>query len=263
MNDDALRDLRNAMVVVLLDGKIDEGEKTFLNRLRQQVGIDPDRFSALVQEVRENPSRLDVPKGPQGERVLQQLIDAATSDNELSDRERKVLKKVADHVGLDDMRFEQLLALTQTADADESLEDAGAVDREVEALYANFAQWDDARRREQIDTIASTAADGILTILKLLESYRVPDGCEDNLHMKTLLVDWLGQQGDERAVYYLAQQVSLGDVEEEISNAALRAACSEAMGNITGQGFSRDDAGVENARAWWRRGQDRYNRLAF
>jgi len=96
----------------------------------------------------------------------------------------------------------------------------------------------------------------------LLESYRRPDGCETTVAMKTLLAEALGQIGDRRAVYYLSQQVSIGDSDDEITSAELRAACAHAIGRIAGVEFPRDESVVLAARQWWLdSGGDEYNQL--
>ena len=58
----------------------------------------------------------------------------------------------------------------------------------------------------------------------------------------------LGALGDDRAVYYLAQQFQM---DHDAAGAEFRQTAAEAMGRIVGQSFSRDAAGIEAARAWW------------
>jgi hypothetical protein len=134
----------------------------------------------------------------------------------------------------------------------------------VAEIYQQFAGWPEATQREKLDQFASAGDAAVVPLLRILESYRTPDGAADTLALKTMVCQQLGRLGDDRAVYYLCQQISLGDAEDEINSAALRCAAAEALGRIIGKPFTPDAQGVQAAREWWLGpGRARYDQLAF
>lgn len=131
-------------------------------------------------------------------------------------------------------------------------------------IYQQFAGWPETTQREKLDQLASAGDAAVVPLLRILESYRTPDGAANTLSLKTIICQQLGRLGDDRAVYYLCQQISLGDAEDEINSAALRYAAAEALGRIIGKPFTPDDQGVQIAREWWLGpGRVRYDQLAF
>jgi len=99
--------------------------------------------------------------------------------------------------------------------------------------------------------VTAAGAAGAVLLLRILESYRTPDNAANALELKTMACEQLGDTADARAAYYLAQQVSIGDGEDEISSPELRTAAAEAMGKVVGEPFSRDSDGIDAARSWW------------
>ena len=141
--------------------------------------------------------------------------------------------------------------------------DLGKLDAAVEEVYAGFGDWDEATRRSKFAVVGAFGRPAIVPLLRMLESYRTPDGSADPLEMRILVIDQLAALGDERAVYYLAQQIAL-DGADEVTGPAVRAAAAEAIGRIVGQPFARGDAGVAAARQWWRAGgMKQYDSLIF
>ncbi|KKL29036.1 hypothetical protein LCGC14_2369170, partial [marine sediment metagenome] len=57
MRNNSERDLKNVMVMVLLDGKVTDEEKDFIEMLRIRLGVEADEFNNLVREVRADPKR--------------------------------------------------------------------------------------------------------------------------------------------------------------------------------------------------------------
>lgn len=259
MDSDKRRALRNAIVMSTMDGKVTPEEQAFIGELRERLGIGQEEFDEVVAEVRRNPGRLSVPRGVEARTVFDTLLDAARADGEIQDREQRLLRKVARHIGLTEQELAD--ALPGVGPSEEEIE---RIESQIEELYLGFGQWSSQERASRVRAIGEQGEAAVLPLLGVLESYRTPDGCDDALELKTRVVEGLGRLEDERSVYYLAQQVSLGDAEDEISNPELRAACAEAMGRIVGRDFSRDAAGVEDARLWWRSNQQsRFNRLAM
>ena len=132
----------------------------------------------------------------------------------------------------------------------------------VEEIYTDFASWDDDTRRAKLQAIGSRGRAASKFLLAILESYRAPDGMDDTLEMKALTARQIGKLGDERAIYYLAQQINIGDGDDDVTSAVLRGACASAIGQIVGEKFSSDERGVNAARQWWDDiGRQEYNRL--
>ncbi len=257
MDEQAKRDLRNVIVFALADGRLSEQERRFIDSLRAKLGISEAEFAALCQQVRQDPKRLSLPReAEQARKAVRLLAETATADGEVSQAERELLRRLAAKAGLGEGEIDALIA---PAGGDEDRVAALA-----DEMYAHFVEWDEPARAEKLAALAGLGREAVMPLLHVLESYRVPDGAADNLELKRLVVVQLGNLGDERTAYYLAQQVGLGDVEDEISNAALRYAAAEALGRIVGQGFTADQPGLEAARAWWfGGGVRRYDRLAY
>ena len=259
MRNNSERDLKNVMVMVLLDGKVTDEEKDFIEMLRIRLGVEADEFNNLVREVRAEPKRLNIPRDQRGEETLRLLIETAETDGEISGRELGAIRKIGQFIGLDPSRLERMLPGAKLSPAEQD-----EITAAVEELYTDFASWDDATRRAKLQAIGSHRRASSKFLLGVLESYRAPDGMDNALEMKSLTAEQIGKLGDERAIYYLAQQISLGDSDDEITTAAFRAACATAIGQIVGETFSHDEEGVCAARQWWGDiGQQKYNRLAF
>jgi hypothetical protein len=193
-------------------------------------------------------------------RLILMLVEAAASDGSVTDSEENLLRTLATHAEIGDSEFDGLLIRGNPEMADRMDEATKLLDE----VYIHFAEWDDATRRAKLQEVGRFGKAAVLPLIRVLESYRSPDGVGDALELKTRVAEQLGELGDDRAVYYLAQQVGVGDLDDEITNHHLRYAVTEALGKITGQGFSRDQQGVEDARAWWlQQGRLDYSTLAI
>ena len=261
MNDIAKRNLRNVIVFSLVDGKLTDGEKKFIDALRARSGISADEFRELCDQVRQDRKRISLPRGgKEAEEVVRLLVQAAMADGQVSAEERSLLGRLAEHVGLGISAIEQLLS----GRAGGKQADDAELQARMDEIYKHFVQWDAPTRRERIQALGALGPHGVIALLRIMESYRAPDGAPNGLELTTLVAEQLGRIGDRRAIYYLAQQVSIGDSDDEITNAALRFAAAEAMGRILGEPFSADQRGVLAARAWWlSAGRREYDRLAF
>jgi hypothetical protein len=253
--------MRNVIVFALADGQLSDEEKQFIESLRAKLRIEREEFHRLCEQVRRDPRTVSLPLGGyEAQEAIRLLVQAAAADRQISKAERRLLRRAADYVQMDPSRLEEMIdRATGVAEIDDA-----ALQARVDEMYAKFAQWDAAARRERIGAWGELGRAAVVPLLRVLESYRAPDGAADALALKVLVAEQLGQLGDERAAYYLAQQVSIGDIEEEISNSALRQAAAEALGRLVGQPFTRDAAGVAAAREWWKGpGNREYARLAF
>lgn len=258
MKERAARNLRNVIVFALVDGQLSDEEKQFIDLLRTKLGIDEGEFRDLCEQVRQDPKQLSLPRDPvEAEEAIRLLVEAAMADAQAGEREWKLLARLAAKAGLETSSVEQMLAAAGGAHQDEM--EALAVE-----IYAGFAQWDDPTRSAKVAALARFGRESVPPLLRMLESYRVPDGAADGLGLKMLVAEQLGRVGDDRAAYYLAQQVSIGDMDDEITSGAVRCAAAEALGRVVGQEFSRDQDGVVAARAWWfSYGIRQYDRLAM
>ena len=248
MNEDAKTNLRNAMVMALADGKLTGEEKQAIESLRQKLGIDAEEFGELCEDVRRDPRRITLPReAAQARQVLDLLIGLAAVDGQIRPAEQAVLHRVGEYVGLAAPEVDRLT--DQALGADEA--DQEAIEAAVEEVFAHFNAWDPAARQQKIDALADHGRAAVIPLLRVLESYRTPHGMPDALALKTLVARALGRLADARTIYYLCQQVSIGDMDDEVTCAELRQACAEAVGKIIRQPVPASQEGVEKIRQWW------------
>ncbi len=259
MDERAYRNLRNVIVFSLVDGDFDEAEKRFIHELRVRLGIDERRFDELCRELRNDRSKLTLPRDPaEARESIELLRQTAEADGRLDERELALLKRLVDHAGLDETVSAGILS-EQTGGPDEF-----EISNMVEDIYEHFHEWTDEQRRAKVGEIAAVGRTAVMPLLRVLESYRVPRDMPNAMGIKTLIAEQLGRLGDKRAVYYLAQQVCLADGDDECSSPALREAAAESIGTIVGAVFGRDPQSVQAVREWWRgEGRAEYNTLAY
>ncbi len=260
MDDTEHRDLLNVMALALIDGKLDEKERELIESLRDRAGVDDEEFRALVAQVREEPTKFRLGSEPDRyDRALRTLTEAAEVDGEVAEAERKVLRKLAERAGLAPDTIDRQLNSRLTAEQEIEL------NHKVEEIYAHFDEWDHATREAKLTEIAELGAAAVVPLLRIFESYRAPDGMADPLTLKVMVAEQLGRLEDPRAVYYLVQQVSIGETDDESSNPELRRAAAEALGRIVNAEFgSEDQSPVESVRQWWSHPDSKqYDRLAF
>jgi len=249
MGDNAQQDLQNVIVMALIDKTLSDAEEQFIGSLRAKLGIDEATFGRICREVREDRSRLSLPRDPA--KAVELLRQVALADGQISEAEQRILDRLVEHIGA-------------TASQEERLSVELELPHLVDEIYEQFSGWSDTTQREKLDQFASAGTAAVIPLLHILESYRMAEGAADTLALKALVCQQLGRLGDGRAVYYLCQQISLGDAEDEINSAALRYAATEALGRIIGQPFTPDAQGVQAAREWWLGpGRAQYDHLAF
>lgn len=261
MEESAKADMRNVLVVAAADGKLADEEKQLIQELRRRLGIGDEEFAELCEQVRRDPKKLTVSQDVEEATETFRLMAAmAAADGEIQPAERNLLHRLAEYVGLDSQQAGQIV--DEALGVDEAAQ--ARVESAIEEVYASFESWDSATRREKIGALTSASRGAVVPLLRALESYRTPAGASDALAMKTMLTRAIGDIGDERAVYYLVQQVNIGDIDDEVTCAALRYAAAEAVGKILGKPFAADQEGVKAVRQWWQSQQSRrYDRLAF
>jgi uncharacterized tellurite resistance protein B-like protein len=259
----AEKDIRNVLAFSLADGQLGEDEQQFARQLARASGLTDDDLQQLIDDAGKGKSTLSISRDADDAReTIGLLVQAAAADRTITSREQKLLLRIVAHIGLDETLLSEMLDAALQAGAD----DDARIDQMVEDIYGQFTQWDIAAREAHIDQLAAAGSHAVLPLLRLMESYRVPDGADDALEMKRVVADKLGQIGDPRAVYYLIQQVNIGHQEDEITNAALRCTAAGAVGRITGKDFSADEEGIEAIKEWWSSAGDEraaYDRLAL
>jgi len=249
--------LRNVIVFTLADGVIHDVERQYIHQLGKQLDISPDEIDTTIEDVESGKKSITVPSdNTEAQRLVHYLVQAAAVDHDVSQRERLVLAKLAERVGIEESTVTALIEEELRALGNDSLEnpdapDDGVLESQIEEIYANFTEWDEATRVAKLDELAGLGRYAVVPMLRIIESYRNPDGASSALELKTMLAERLGKLGDARAVYYLTQQVNLGDSDDEISNFALRAASAQAVGAIIREPFACDQDGIEAARNWW------------
>ena len=260
-NQDAKNNLKNVMVVALADGALADGERKFIESLRQEFQIDAEEFQQLCADVRKNPKRVTLPRdAEEGTAAIRLAVAAAAADGTVQFQEQRLLQRMADYVGIPSQEIDRMLdeALGVSADEADRLEAA------MDEIYLHFHSWTDEQLQEKIDALVARGRVAVIPLLRILESYRTPDGAGSALPVKTRVARALGRIGDPRAAYYLTQQVNIGDADDEISDTALRFAAAEAVGKIIHMPFAADQDGVVAVRAWWMSEAARaYDRLAF
>ncbi len=256
MDEHAKWSLKNVVVLARADGDVCEQEERFIESLRVKLGIDEREFRKLCDEVQRQPHKMSMPRDPaEASQRLRLLAELAQVDGVLAEKELELLRKLARHSNVSEYELEALLNTSAEAD------DAALADKS-EQLYQNFQQWDSARRKQGVAAFVEFGRVGVVGLLRIMESYRNPEGMDDALELKTLVAEQLGELADTRAVYYLIQQVNLSDTEDEVTNSRFRAAAAEAVGRITGRTFSPDDQGIADARQWWLdEGRQQYDKL--
>lgn len=261
MTADSKRNLRDVLVFVVADGHVAEEEKGFVRSLRDRLGIDQEEFGQLCEEVRDGHKQLTMPRDPElAKETLCLLVEAAVADKDVSQVEHRLLYRVADHIGIKpgtlDAMIARAMGYPEFGDAE--------MEAGIEEIYQNFAAWDEATRRAKLTALADQSRLRMKALVQMLECYRSPDGMEDPLDMKVLLVEQFKRLQDSRPVYYLAQHVSIGDADDAVTNFPFRAAAAEGIGKIIGQEFPRDQAGIDAVREWWRgEGNQKYDYLVY
>ena len=260
---DAAKELRNVIAFAAADGKLGGQERAFIDDLRRRRGIDDQQFEQLLAEAQSGAKTLSLSRDPdEARRAMDVLVATAAADGMVSHQERQLLRRIAKHLGMDDTTVAQVIDEALAANT----VDESHVEAMLEDIYAHFNGWDAAAREAKLGELAAFGHQAVLPLLRMLESYRTPDGAGDGLELKRLVAERLGELGDDRAAYYLIQIINIGRQDDEVTNAALRHTAAGALGKITGEEFTPDDAGVEAVRTWWVTGgpkRDQYDKLAL
>ncbi len=274
--------MKALLVTVLADGEVTDAEKRLINRIQHRLNIDDQELHRLVKEVAAG-QQLDLPADERGRRAaLELMVVTAAIDGHISPEEQRLLVDMGQRLGMVDQVWQELYEKAlrkaeqirarkdeKTGEPQRPTDDASAapppepskVDQAgelIEQFYLRLADWADPT--EQASRFVELGSASVIPLIGAFESYRVPERCTDVTGFRVIIAQLLGQLGDRRAVYYLAELLGLGDQENELTNAPLRGAAAEALGRLIGQDFERGPSGVAAARQWWRdQGQGHYN----
>jgi len=259
MDEKAARTLRNAVVLVLSDGKLDEQEKHFIEALRRKLDVDAERFRRLCADVRANPHKMSLPSDPrQAEEMIDLLVAAAAANQNIADVQRRVIRRLAARAGVQAAALDRMFA----AHGAQHRTDQAAVNQRLQDIYDHFTQWDEVTRRSKLAALKDLGPDAVPALLRIIESYRLPAGAQNALELKRMAIEQIGCLGDGRAAYYLVQHISLTEQQDEAESQSLRQQAAEALGRIVGESFPPTPAGVAAARQWWySEAARRYDRL--
>jgi hypothetical protein len=277
----ASRYMKALLVTVLADGKVTDAEKRLINRIQRRLNIDDQELHRLVKDVAAG-QQLDLPPDEQGRRAtLELMVVTAAIDGDISPDEQRLLVDMGQKLGMVDQVWQELyekalrkaeqIRARETEKAHEpqpptpdasaappELSKADQAEELIEQFYLHLADWADPT--ENASRFLELGSAAVLPLIRAFESYRVPDRCPDVTGFRVIIAQLLGQLGDRRAVYYLAELLRLGDADHELSNAPLRGAAAEALGRLIGQDFEPGPSGVAAARQWWHeQGQGHYN----
>ncbi len=245
---DASDDLRNVIVFALADGDYDDQERAFIQKLADRIHLTDEQLAELTAQAKEDGAKFALSRDPKkAQQMIGCLAAAAAADHMVSATERRLLSRIARHTGVDDAVVEELIDRALAAVAVDDAE----IFRRTDDIYVNFNAWDAATRAAKLSEFAGYGTHAVEPLVRILESYRVPDGADNALALKQLIATTLGGLGDGRAVYYLVQQVTIGEQDDEITSPALRYAAAAALGKITGHDFTGDEAGIIATRNWW------------
>ena len=138
--------------------------------------------------------------------------------------------------------------------------DQAEIHERIEELYAHFAGWDASARREHLGGFEKFGHAAVKPLVRVLESYRQPDGAAEAYELKACVAEQLGRLGDSRAVPYLIQH--LGTSTDEAGAAAFRAAAVRAIWQLALAGDPREE--IAAVQAWWdKSGRRRYDKLTL
>jgi len=120
--------------------------------MRQRLEVSDKEFRKLLSDVRSHPNRVSLPQDPaEAARTVELLAEFAAADNKVSARERGLIRRVGEKLGLPPSRIESILNQASGAE----LADPSQVEQRTRELYAQRAQWDDAQRRAKLQELAA------------------------------------------------------------------------------------------------------------
>jgi uncharacterized tellurite resistance protein B-like protein len=109
LNQIQLQHFRNLVSLIAADGKIEDIERATLSKIAYQQGIPLDRFNVMLKRAHEY-QYLIPQNNHEREKQLQQMIEVALIDGELSKGELDLISMVADKLGFTKEEFARIIA---------------------------------------------------------------------------------------------------------------------------------------------------------
>jgi uncharacterized membrane protein YebE (DUF533 family) len=127
--------LHTVITLLMGDGKLGLRETRFVRDLAQRLGFGSDAWAEVVARVEKGDRKLVVPREPdEAQEVMGLLIDAAAVNGDVDDSERRMLRKVAERVGISEADLSQLIAAALAR-----IEPGGETRRDVAPASRNIA----------------------------------------------------------------------------------------------------------------------------
>lgn len=111
METKARRRWHNMLVAAMADSKLSPEENAYLEEARKELGLTTADAQQVVQDYKAKRGGIEL-SGTREERtnLLRDIIRATLADGRLDDRERRLLDRVAKHIGLSAAELESLIA---------------------------------------------------------------------------------------------------------------------------------------------------------
>lgn len=106
------RRFHNMLVATFADHHVDDEEKAYLEEMRRELGLSPEEAREILQDYRAHRGPVEV-SGSAGERrqIFKDIIRVALADGELSEKEQRLLQRVAQSLSMTDAQLEGLVDL--------------------------------------------------------------------------------------------------------------------------------------------------------
>jgi len=104
-----LEHFRNLVSLIAADGTIEEVEKVALSKIAYQQGIPLERFNVMLKKAHEY--KYLIPQNQtEREKQLQQMLEVAKIDGEVSKAELELIAMVAEKLGFTSDELERIIA---------------------------------------------------------------------------------------------------------------------------------------------------------
>lgn len=126
---------RNMLIAAFSDKNLADKEKAYLEKVRVKLGIDEDVAHQIAADVAKNKSSLFF-KGSEEEKIflLKDMINVSLADGVMDDNEKRLIYKIAQHIGLTDEKCEAIIN-------DCRLKSGIAIKEEISAPCADYEKF--------------------------------------------------------------------------------------------------------------------------
>jgi tellurite resistance protein len=116
---------RNLVMIAKADGPMGIEEKNLLNKIGAHIGLSPEQIERIIKNPKQFSSNTPYNREERFEQMIN-LVQMAQIDGSISDKEMKVLERVAVGIGfksLDDVDVESILALISRGEGTDGIMD--------------------------------------------------------------------------------------------------------------------------------------------